>query len=316
MIIERTVKLLYGVEKTKVEKTLIFKEISYDITKEIIVKNHYSHKWNTSFGKINVGVFEKGNENCLGVASYGNLMNPNSFKRLNPEFTSDNIIELNRLWVDDCLGGNVESVLMKASFDIIRKMYPNIKAIQSFADGRLGCGTIYKAMNFNFYGYEESLFYEYLDGTTYHKVPMENTMRPDGMIKLNTMFIKGELKPFKVKTYRYIYPLYKDVEIMLEQQHYPKYDIGLTYITDYIHSPNLIIRSWVLSYILDYEEFTTLDKYVTLNLLDDKSRILQQFENKSIVKVSSERGKLEKYEDFMFYIMEKYNKRKRDVVNG
>lgn len=310
MIIERTVKLLYGVEKTKVEKTLIFKEIGYNQTKEIIITNHYSHKWNTAFGKINVGVYEKGNEKCLGVASYGNLMNPNSFKSLNPNFESNNVIELNRLWIDDCLGGNAESILMKASFDIIRKLYPHIKAIQSFADGRLGCGTIYKAMNFDYYGYDESLFYEHLDGTTYHKVPMENTMRPDGMIKLNTMYIKGELKPFKVKTYRYIYPLYKDVKIYLEQQIYPKYDIGLTYLTEYRHNPNLIIRSWILSYILEYPEFTTLDEYVCSNLLSNEDLIFTQFENISIIKIASERNKIDRHTDFMFYIIEKLKIRK------
>lgn len=302
MVIERTVKLLYGVEKTKVEKTLIFKEISYETAKQMVITNHYSHKWNTSFGKINVGVFEKGNDTCLGVASYGNLMNPNSYKSISDSFESNSIIELNRLWVDDCLGGNTESILMKASFDIIRKLYPHIKAVQSFADGRLGCGTIYKAMNFNYYGFEESLFYEHLDGTTYHKVPMENTMRPDGMIKLNTMYINGELKPFKVKTYRYIYPLYKDVHIKLEQQEYPKYDIGLTYLEDYKHNPNLIIRSWVLAYILNYPEFESLDKYVLSNLLQEKDLILTQFENKSIIKICEERNCIDRHTDFMFYI--------------
>jgi hypothetical protein len=62
---------------------LIIKEISYSIAKEITIKNHYSKKWNTSFGKINFGIFR--NERLLGVAVFGNLMNPNSWSKITDE---------------------------------------------------------------------------------------------------------------------------------------------------------------------------------------------------------------------------------------
>ena len=79
MIIERTVKLKYGDELKEVN--LMFKEIDYDTAKKMIIENHYSRTWGISFGKINVGVFYE-NE-LMGVASYGNLMNPKSYKRFN-----------------------------------------------------------------------------------------------------------------------------------------------------------------------------------------------------------------------------------------
>ena len=57
------------------------------------------------------------------------------------------------MWIDDTLGKNAESVLIAASLKLLRKADPNIVAVQSFADGRLGCGTIYKASNFRYYGF-------------------------------------------------------------------------------------------------------------------------------------------------------------------
>lgn len=280
---------------------LLIKEISYDLSKEIIVKNHYSHKWNTSFGKINIGIFKKENDQkCLGVASFGNLMNPKSYINLNKDFDKDSVVELNRLWIDDELGMNAETILLGASWKIIRNDYPNIKAVQSFADGRLGCGTIYKASNFNYYGYTKTLFYENIETLeTQHKVPMENTKRPDGMIKLNAQFAQGLLKPFYVKTYKYIYPLYKNVKLDLKQQEYPKYDKGLEYIDDYSHNENLYFRSIILSYLLDYtNEFNILKKFL-FNNYDEyyiNKKIKESLENKSIIEISKERKVVDKYE--------------------
>lgn len=284
--IERNVKLLYNGEK--VEKTLSFKEIDYDTAKKMIIENHYSHKWNTSFGKINIGVFE--NDELLGVAVFGNLMNPKSFKSFNRDFEQNNVIELNRLWIDDRLGGNTETILMKASFDIIRKKYKHIKLIQSFADGRLGCGTIYKAMNFKYYGYNETLFFENtITNEIFHKVPMENTARPDGLIKLNYMYMKNQLKPFKVKTYRYLYPLYKNIKIELEEKPYPDYKKGLEYIENYKHNEKLYHRAFVLSYILGYEKEYEYFKN-NINLQDIKSTLNE----KTILKIAKQRDVIEK----------------------
>lgn len=267
--------------------TLIIKEIDRETAKTMIIKNHYSHKWNTAFGKINIGIFQKGNSNCLGVASFGNLMNPNSYQSISHNFKKGNVIELNRLWIDDCLGKNVETILLGASWKILRNEYPEIKAVQSFADGRLGCGTIYKASNFKFYGYTESLFYEDIEtGVVYHKVSMENTMRPSGMTKLNDLWCLNRLKPFKAKTYRYIYPLYKNVKIDLNEKFYPQYDKGITYLDDYIHNPNLIFRAYVLCQIYNYEDKRYHIKDYILNnfTLDEiKKYYSNAIQNKSIM---------------------------------
>ena len=206
---------------------IIVKPISYEVAKDCIVKNHYSKKWNTSFGKYNFGIYKENNEDkLLGVAVFGNLMNPKSYKSICNEIEKDEIIELNRLWVDDCLGHNTETVFLSLCFKWL-KHNTNVKLVQSFADGRLGCGTIYKASNFKYYGYSESLFFENIETKeVIHKVPFENTSRLVKMIGENIGYIRGYFKPFIVKTYRYIYFIDKKCEnkCLLKEMNYPIYE--------------------------------------------------------------------------------------------
>jgi len=222
---------------------LIIKEIDYNTAKEITIKNHYSKKWNTAFGKYNFGIFKE--NRLLGVAVYGNLMNPKSYKNWCDELEQGQVLELNRMWIDDELGHNAETILIGATFKLFKMIYPNIKIIQTFADGRLGCGTIYKASNFKYYGYTKSLFFENIDdGIVYHKVPMENSKRPKGLLKLNKLFLDNKLKPFFVKTYRYGYILDKRLrkKIKLKEKPYPTYDKGIELIEKYIHPFGLCVR--------------------------------------------------------------------------
>ena len=217
------------IKNTKNNGQLTIKQIDKNIAKDMIIKNHYSHKWNTPFGLYNFGVFR--DNQLLGVASYGYMMNPKA-----KIFTSNNpngwMIELNRMWIDDSLGKNAETVLIGASLKLLRKIDPNIVAVQSFADGRLGCGTIYKASNFQYYGFTESVFWENMKtGEIIHNSPMTNTTVKTGYIRHNTAYLKGDLKPFKVKTYRYIYPFEKSFKFKTPQLPYPLYDKGMTYIT-------------------------------------------------------------------------------------
>ncbi len=226
-------------KNSKNMRKLIIKEVEYSIAKEIITKNHYSRKWNTSFGKINIGIFK--DDRLLGVAVFGNLMNPNSHKKIS-DLGEGSVIELNRLWIDDELGHNAETILLGACWKIIKKEYPHIKFVQSFADGRLGCGTIYKAANFKYYGYTESLFFrDTTNDEVFHKVPLENTKRPLGFLGKNYLYLDNNLEPFKVKTYKYIYPLYKNRIPKLKEKEYPKYDKGVIE-TEYKHSSSLLSR--------------------------------------------------------------------------
>ena len=143
------------IKNTKNNGVLYIREIEYGVARDMIVTNHYSKKWNTAFGTINFGVFR--DDTLLGCAVFGNLMNTKSYKNIT-DLGPKSVIELNRLWLSDDLQRNAETLMLSACFKILRKKYPYIKYVQSFADGRLGCGTIYKAANFGYYGYTFSSF--------------------------------------------------------------------------------------------------------------------------------------------------------------
>lgn len=217
------------VKETTSLGTLLIKSVSKDEAKRMIVENHYSHKWNEGgFGKYNFGVFRQEEpDKCLGVAVYGYMKNPAAkiFTHPNPKAW---MCELNRMWIDDVLGKNAESVLIAASIRLLHKADPNIVAVQSFADGRLGCGTIYKASNFKYYGFHYTRFLRNRrTGEMIHEQILTTTTSPTGYLRSNIAYLIGDLEVWQVKTYRYIYPLCKHFRFIKPEKPYPQYDKGM-----------------------------------------------------------------------------------------
>lgn len=250
---------------TKSLGTLVIRPIERNLAKSMIVANHYSHKWNDSFGIMNFGIFRENSDKCLGAAVFGRMMNSHSFRSISDDLEINQIVELNRLWVDDCLGHNAESLFIGACFKILRAEYPEIKAVQSFADGRLGCGTIYKATNFRYFGVHKTPFYEnIITGEITHNAIMTNAAHA-GIIRMNRQWCEGILKPFVVNTYRYIYPL-KKISFRLKEKPYPEYSKGKEYLTDYRHNVRYIYRALCLAYILGLsDDFEVLKNWILNN---------------------------------------------------
>lgn len=197
-------------------------------------------------------------------------MNPESYKSL-VETPKGSIIELNRLWIDDCLGRNAETILLGACWKIIKANYPHIKFVQSFADGRLGCGTIYKASNFKYYGYSYTEFFEYKDsGEITHNVNL-NSFDRRPVIQVNVDHLTGNLKPFKVRTYRYIYPLYKNrYKVKLKEKPYPEYNKGIEYLDDYKFSVNHYVKLMILYDYLNRQDLVQLARSFIPQVDDEK----------------------------------------------
>jgi hypothetical protein len=226
---------------------LIIKPVEKSLAKDLIVSNHYSHKWNEGgFGKYNFGIFKASNpEECLGVAVYGFMKNPKAkiFTHPNPNAW---MCELNRMWIDDVLSYNAETILIAASIKLLHKLDPNIVAVQSFADGRLGCGTIYKASNFKYFGYHHTMFLvNKRTKEAVHQQVLTNTTSPTGYLRNNISYLLGEFMAHQVKTYRYIYPLCKHFKFSKPEKPYPPYDKGSLLVTwkrDKEHIKRTIIR--------------------------------------------------------------------------
>ena len=89
-----------------------------------------------------------------------------------------------------------------------------------------------------------------------------------GIIRMNRQWCEGILKPFKVNTYRYIYPLRK-ISFKLKEKPYPEYSKGKEYQTDYIHNVRYVYRALCLAYILGLsDDFEVLKNWI----LDNQSQ--------------------------------------------
>jgi len=141
------------------------KVIERNAANDVIKNNHYSRKfYNASY--IHLGVFSDGE--LVGVLQFGYAMNPASQNSICENTKIDEYLELNRMWLSDSMPKNSESRAISHATKFIRRKYPQIKWIMSFADERCGLfGCVYQACNFKYFGEHTSVFWE-LDGAVYH----------------------------------------------------------------------------------------------------------------------------------------------------
>lgn len=238
-ILMRTPKLILKKESKNLG-VLYFMECLREEAKEMIEYGHYSHSFQIYFGKINIGVYKEGR--LIGVASFGNLMNTKDYKKFSDDFCENSVIELNRMWVSDELGKNAETLLLANAVKILKSLRPEIKLIQSFSDGRLGCGIVYQAANFKYYGYHESIFAEDLtDGKVYHKMTLNN-FKNNRAYDLLCKCLTGEARLIKVNTYRYLYALENNFVCKLKELPFPK-EAGGFEVVDLEYSLSIIEKA-------------------------------------------------------------------------
>lgn len=130
-------------EAKKIEVKLINKRDADTICRRI----HYSGKVDPR-SQLHFGVFYRGQ--CHGVMQYGPSIDKSKLIGLVKDTRWNGFLELNRMAFDDFLPKNSESRALAYSFRFIRKHYPHIEWIVSFADGsQCGDGTIYRASGFH-----------------------------------------------------------------------------------------------------------------------------------------------------------------------
>lgn len=127
-------------------KNLTIKPIAAKDANTFIKRYHYSGKVVPN-SQLHLGVFWKGK--LEGVLQYGPSINKKGTVNLVKGTGWNEFIELNRMAFSDVLPRNSESRAIAVSIKIIKKHYPHIKWIISFADGtQCGDGTIYRASGF------------------------------------------------------------------------------------------------------------------------------------------------------------------------
>jgi len=177
------------------------KEIDRNLANKIIKENHYSKKfYNATY--IHLGLEVDGK--IMGVLQFGYAMNPQSMGAVVKGTKADEYLELNRMWMDDACGKNTESRAIAFSIKYIKRRYPKIKWIQSFADERCGkWGITYQAANFGYHGEHKATFWE-LDGEVYHN----SLMTRDPKLSKAAARVqagKDRATSYNLRQFRYIY---------------------------------------------------------------------------------------------------------------
>lgn len=131
---------------SSVVKQLIIKPISSTDANAFVKTIHYSGKV-VANSQLHLGVFLK--DKLCGVMQFGPPMNKKAVLGLVVGTGWSEMIELNRMAFSDFLPKNSESRALGYAIKLIKKNYPHIKWILTFADGtQCGDGTIYRASNF------------------------------------------------------------------------------------------------------------------------------------------------------------------------
>lgn len=177
-------------------KDIIVKPIKAKDATRIVKRIHYSGKVAAN-SKLHLGAFLNGK--CEGVMQFGSPIDKRNVLPLVKDTKWHNMLELNRMAFSDRLPRNSESRALSIAFKIIKKHYPNIEWILSYADGtQCGDGTIYRASGFVLTGINKN--------STIWKLPNGETVAKHGTSKRD---FTGAVR-MKGYQIRYIYFLNKE----------------------------------------------------------------------------------------------------------
>ena len=127
-------------------KQIIIKPINATSARDFVKKHHYSGTV-VNNSTLHFGCFLNGV--LGGVMQFGSSFDKRKIQSLVQDTGWNTFLELNRMAFSDLLPRNSESRCIAIAIKLIKKHYPHIKWIISFADGsQCGDGTIYRASGF------------------------------------------------------------------------------------------------------------------------------------------------------------------------
>lgn len=142
-------------------------KIENTLAQRIVVENHYLHR--KCSASYSFGIFDKDTDQILGCVVFGMPASRFVQKGICGNDEADNVIELTRLWIDDCVGKNAESFLVSSGLKWLRANNVKQDIIVSFSDtgaGHYGC--VYQASNFIYTGTNHIQKDWYVDGKMLH----------------------------------------------------------------------------------------------------------------------------------------------------
>lgn len=135
-------------------KDIIVKPINATAANNFVKAHHYSGKVVPN-SQLHFGCFLNGV--LGGVMQFGPSINKQGTINLVKGTGWNEFIELNRMAFSELLPKNAEIRCISVALRLIKKYYPHIKWVISFADGcQCGDGTIYRASGFKLVGIAEN----------------------------------------------------------------------------------------------------------------------------------------------------------------
>lgn len=140
-------------------------------------RHHYSGK-SVNNSQLHLGAFM--GKRLVGVAQFGPPMDRRKLLGLVRGTAWNDMLELNRLAMVDDTPRNSESRFLAVCFRLIRKRYPHIEWVVSFADAaQCGDGTIYRAAGFALTGIKRNTqIWEMPGGEHVSRVTATDTCSP------------------------------------------------------------------------------------------------------------------------------------------
>lgn len=124
----------------------------------LVMRVHYSHTYVRN-SQLHFGAFLNGR--LEGVLSFGPSLDKRKIVGLVKDTKWNGFLELNRMAFSEALPRNSESRAISIAMKLIRRHYPHIEWVVSFADGQqCGDGTIYRASGFILTGYSSGAMWE------------------------------------------------------------------------------------------------------------------------------------------------------------
>ena len=188
---------------------LTVREIDRETALSMVQKYHYSN----TLPKINkhlLGFYES--DKLVGIVTLGWGTRPkHTIKRIFPSLDTQDYYEIGRMCMTDEMPKNSESQMLSALVKYIKRNYPWVKVLFTWADGMLGKpGYVYQAANFIYAGYSDGEMYM-RDGVKIHVRQMKSILLPEGtkdsritVRPTKEQMLKYGISQYRGKQFRYL----------------------------------------------------------------------------------------------------------------
>lgn len=205
-------------------KTITVKPIASADANRLVSALHYSGTFVRN-SQLHFGVFV--DNRCGGVMQFGPSLDKRKLQGLVSGTGWNEFIELNRMAFGDSLPRNSESRAIAYALRFMRRQYPHLKWVVSFADAtQCGDGTIYRASGFVLTGIRRNKSIWTLNGETFTDIAAKGVHKATGIINRVSVtkgkhialtgassmapFIEAGAKPLPGFQLRYVYFLHPE----------------------------------------------------------------------------------------------------------